>query len=61
MFYFDTYVIAWVAATGLFLWGMYTWRKRPKNFPPGPTGLPVLGSVNKMSRRAELDLMVSEV
>jgi len=53
----ESAVCAIVAA--LILWGVHVWLKRPRNFPPGPIGLPVLGSALKLGKRADLDLMVS--
>ena len=45
----------------LFLFGVYQWLKRPPNFPPGPIGLPVLGVAHKLTKRAEIELMVCYV
>ena len=40
---------------------IYQWRKRPKNFPPGPQGWPVLGVAHNLTNRAEVGLMVKEI
>ncbi|CAK8672407.1 unnamed protein product [Clavelina lepadiformis] len=36
---------------------IHKWLKRPRNFPPGPIGLPVIGIAHKITNRAEVALM----
>jgi len=47
---------AWPILLTIMLMLFYRWHKRPKNFPPGPRGFPLIGVVPLLGRFPERTL-----